>query len=219
MARQPSRGLPRDGRPYRITLYDMEKLQDLRDAECTLYHQLEALDELFAETEGEVTPETDAVEAAMNATKRLILTDGIDLLGRILVSEESKLAMHKAEKAYADRKVKSTQKSIDFFKSLIVDAMKLTGVEKVKGTYYGFTAYVSEKTTLDTDQMDERWLDAVTEAARNAGLPGYIDVALKTTATRVKEWAQTHEGQGDMYLITDTADAVRFTKPRKAKED
>ena len=81
------------------------------------------------------------------------------------------------------------------------------------------TAYVSEKTTLDTEKMDERWLDAVTEAARNAGLPGYIDVALKTTATRVKEWAQTHEGQGDMYLITDTADAVRFTKPRKAKED
>lgn len=217
MARQPARGLPRDGRPYRITLYDMEKLQDLRDAECSLNHQLDAVEELYAEAE-EVTPEIDALDTAAQATRRLILTDGIDLLGRMLMSREDRLKMWKAEKAAADRKVKAAQKSIDFVKSLIVDAMKLTGVEKVKGSYYSFSAYVSEKTTLDTEQMDERWLDAVTEAARNAGLPGYIDVALKTTATRVKEWAQTHEGQGDMYLITDTADAVRFTKPRGGKE-
>ena len=195
----------------------MEKLQDLRDAECSLNHQLDAVEELYAEAE-EVTPEIDALDTAAQATRRLILTDGIDLLGRMLMSREDRLKMWKAEKAAADRKVKAAQKSIDFVKSLIVDAMKLTGVEKVKGSYYSFSAYVSEKTTLDTEQMDERWLDAVTEAARNAGLPGYIDVALKTTATRVKEWAQTHEGQGDMYLITDTADAVRFTKPRGGKE-
>ena len=184
-----------------------------------LVRQEETLYEAYCENGGEETPETIDLTAAKEATRELIQTDGIDMLGRRRVYLDDKLKMLKAEKAAADRKIKAAQQSIDFINSMILDAMKLTGVEKVKGTYYGFTAYVSEKTTLDTDQMDERWLDAVTEAARNAGLPGYIDVALKTTATRVKEWAQTHEGQGDMYLITDTADAVRFTKPRKAKED
>ena len=194
------------------------KYQDIQDALCNLARLSEELENQYIESEGEVTPEAEALEAQKDAVADLLTGEGIDTLGRWLKSKEDELAMYKAEKAAADRRIKSVRNTIDFVKAKISDIMVATGMQKAKGTYYGFTAYVSEKTTLDEEQLDERWLDAVTEAARNAGLPGYIDVALKTTATRVKEWAQTHDGQGDMYLVTDTEDAVRFTKPRGGKE-
>ncbi len=195
------------------------KYQDIQDALCNLARLSEELENQYIESEGEVTPESEALEAQKDAVADLLTGEGIDTLGRWLKSKEDELAMYKAEKATADRRIKSVKNTIDFVKAKVSDIMVATGMQKAKGTYYGFTTYVSEKTSLNEEELDERWLDAVTEAARNAGLPGYIDVALKTTATRVKEWAQTHDGQGDIYLVTDTADAVRFTKPRKAKED
>ena len=194
------------------------KYQDIQDALCNLARLSEELEDQYIESEGEVTPEAEALEAQKDAVADLLTGEGIDTLGRWLKSKEDEAKMWKSEKAAADRKVKSAQNTVDFIKAKICEVMAATGMEKAKGTYYGFTAYVSEKTTLDEEHLDERWLDAVTEAARNAGLPGYIDLALKTTATRVKEWAQTHDGQGDIYLVTDTEDAVRFTKPRGAKE-
>jgi len=192
--------------------------KDIQDALGTIARLSAELEDQYIESEGEVTPEAEALEAEKEAVAHLLQNDGIDALGRWLKLKEDEVKMWKAEKAAADRKVKSAQNTVDFVKAKICEVMIATGMDKAKGNYYCFSSYVSEKTSLDTEQMDERWLDAVTEAARNAGLPGYIDVALKTTATRVKEWSQTHDGQGLAYLITDTADAVRFTKPRGGKE-
>lgn len=194
------------------------KYQDIQDALATIARLSYQIEDLYVENDGEVTPEAEALEAQRDAVKDLLEGEGIDMLGRWLKSKEDELKTWKAEKAAADRRIKSVQNSIDFVKSIVSDVMRATGRDKVKGTFYGFSAYVSEKTTLDAEELDGRWLDAVTEAARNAGLPGYVDVALKTTATRVKEWAQTHDGQGEAYLVTDTAPAVRFTKPRGGKE-
>ena len=194
------------------------KYQDIQDALCNLARLSEELEDQYIENEGEITPEAEALEAQKDAVADLLTGEGIDTLGRWLKSKEDELATYKAEKAAADRRIKSVRNTIDFVKSKIAEVMKATGTEKAKGSFYGFSAYVSEKTTLNEYELERRWLDEVTEAARNAGLPGYIDVALKTTATRVKEWAQTHDGQGDIYLVTDTADAVRFTKPRGGKE-
>lgn len=194
------------------------KYQDIQDALANLARLSEELEDQYIENEGEITPEAEALEAQKDAVADLLTGEGIDTLGRWLKSKEDELATYKAEKAAADRRIKSVRNTIDFVKSKISEVMKATGMEKAKGSFYSFSAYVSEKTTLNEEELDGRWLDTVTEAARNAGLPGYIDVALKTTASRVKEWAQTHEGQGEAYLITDTADAVRFNKPRGGKE-
>ena len=60
--------------------------------------------------------------------------------------------------------------------------------------------------------MDRLYLDIATSAAHDAGLPAYIDVVLKTNTTALKEWGAT-----DLLEVT-TGDAVRFTKPRGAKE-
>ena len=191
----------------------------IQDSLATLARLSEELENEYIENEGEVTPEAEALEEQKEALSVLLMEDGIDTLGRWLRSKEDEMKMWKAEKDAAARRVKSVQNTIDFVKAKISEIMVVAGTPKLKGSYYGFTSYVSEKTTLNEYELDRRWLDEVTEAARNAGLPDYIDVALKTTATRVKEWAQTHDGQGDIYLVTDTADAVRFTKPRASKED
>ncbi|MCR5174800.1 MAG: hypothetical protein K6C09_09280, partial [Oscillospiraceae bacterium] len=112
----------------------------------------------------------------------------------------------------------SVQNTIDFIKAVISEVMKAVGTDKVKGNYYGFTAYVSEKNTVNMDELNERWLGIAEKGAREMGLPGYIDVELKTSVTKIQDWAPTHDGQGVAFLETATADAVRFTKPRAGKE-
>ncbi len=62
--------------------------------------------------------------------------------------------------------------------------------------------------------LDEKFLDMVTEAARNAGLPASVDVALKTTATRLQEDENLSE-----LVSVETSETCKFTKPKKEKED
>ena len=195
------------------------KYQDIQDALCTLARLSEQLENEYIENEGEVTPEAEALEAQKDAVADLLTGEDIDTLGRWLKSKEDELATYKAEKAAADRRIKSVKNTIDFVKAKISDIMVATGMQKAKGTYYGFTAYVSEHTSVDMDELNERWQGIAEKGAREMGLPGYIDIELKTSVTKIQDWAPTHDGQGIAFLQTETADAVRFTKPRKTKED
>ena len=86
----------------------MEKLHELQDAMSVLIRQEEELREACEENGGEETPETIDLEAAKEATKELIQTDGIDMLGRRLVYLEDKLKMWKAEKAAASSVAEET---------------------------------------------------------------------------------------------------------------
>ena len=192
--------------------------QEIQEALGTLARLSEELENQYIENEGEVTPEAEALEEQKAAVAGLLEGEGVDSLGRWLKAKEDEMKTWKAEKDAAARKVKSVQNTIDFIKAVISDVMKAVGTDKVKGNYYGFTAYVSEKTAVDTEMLDDHFLDLVTEAARDAGLPDYVDVALVTNATRIKEYAATHEGTGADFLDVTTSDAVRFTKPRAGKE-
>lgn len=194
------------------------KYQDIQDALCTMARIAEQIEDAYISSEGEVTPETEALEAQRDAVADL-LDGGIDDLGRWLKAKEDELATYKAEKAAADRRIKGVKNTIDFVKAKIAEVMKATGRDKAKGTFYGFSAYESEKTKIKMEEVDREWLDVATEAARNAGLPPYLDLAIVTCATQIREYAASNDGEGSQYLETSTADAVRFTKPRKAKED
>jgi len=192
--------------------------KDIQDALGTIARLSAELEDQYIESEGEVTPEAEALEAEKEAVAHLLQNDGIDALGRWLKLKEDEVKMWKAEKAAADRKVKSAQNTVDFVKAKISDIMVMTGMQKAKGNYYGFTAYVSERTSVDMDELKERWQGIAEKGAREMGLPGYIDIELKTSVTKIQDWAPTHDGQGIAFLQSDTADAVRFTKPRAGKE-
>ena len=60
--------------------------------------------------------------------------------------------------------------------------------------------------------------DAVIDAAGGYILPGFIDVCLDTSATRISKWAEEHENEGSQYIFTESAPTVRFVKPRANKE-
>ena len=188
------------------------KYQDIQDALCTLARLSEELENQYIESEGEVTPEAEALEAQKDAVADLLTGEGVDTLGRWLKSKEDELATYKAEKAAADRRIKSVRNTIDFVKAKIAEVMAATGTQKAKGSFYGFSAYVSEKAAVNQEEMERLYLDIATSAAHDAGLPAYIDVELKTTTTALKEWGAT-----DLLDVT-TGDAVRFTKPRGGKE-
>lgn len=171
------------------------------------------LEQDYINNEGEVTDETERKERQIAALKELLTTEGIDSLGHWLKAKEDEIKTLKAEKEYIDRQIKAHNATIDYIKYTANGILKAAGVEAVKGALgYKFTRYESVKTSVVTEKVDEDWLDVATEAARNAGLPACIDVALKTTATRLLE-----DGR-DNYVNVETADTCKFNKPRAAKE-
>lgn len=173
------------------------------------------LEEDYVNNEGEVTEETERQERQIAALKELLTTEGVDSLGHWLKAKEDEIKSLKAEKAYIDRRIKAHEQTADYIKHLGNEILKSAGVEAVKGALgYKFTRYQSVKTSVDTEHLDAEYLDLVTEAARNAGLPACIDVALKTTATRLQDAGDEFTG----YVLKDTSDTCKFTKPRTAKE-
>ena len=171
------------------------------------------LEQDYINNEGEVTDETERKERQIAALKELLTTEGIDSLGHWLKAKEDEIKTLKAEKEYIDRQIKAHNATIDYIKYTANGILKAAGVEAVKGALgYKFTRYESVKTSVVTEKVDEDWLAVATEAARNAGLPACIDVALKTTATRLLE-----DGR-DNYVNVETADTCKFNKPRAAKE-
>lgn len=188
--------------------------QDIQSAMAALYHANENFDALMEENGGELTPEAEDLENVKNALQDLLSGEGIDSLGRWLKAKEDEKATFKAEKAAADRRIKAVDKTIDFIKHEIGRVLRATGQEKVKGTFYSFSQFDSTKTSFDAKALDEKFLDMVTEAARNAGLPASVDVALKTTATRLQE----DENLAELVSV-ETSETCKFTKPKKEKED
>ena len=192
--------------------------KDIQSALEALARSTYEFENLMEENGGEFTPEAEQLEAQKQALKDLLSGDGIDSLGRWLKSKEDEKATYKAEKAAAEARIKSVDKTIDFIKHEISRILMETGQEKAKGSFYSFAVYTSVKTSVNTEALDSDYLDMVTEAARNAGLPGYIDVALKTTATRLRDWAEEHEGEGSGYYEVATDETIKFTKSRTPKE-
>lgn len=172
------------------------------------------LETAYIENGGEVTEETETLEARLAAVKELLTTDGVDSLGRWLKAKQDEIVAAKAEKAAADARIKALQKTEEYIKGEISRILIATGTEKVKGTFYSFAQATSTKTSVLTEALDDAYLEAVTAAARAAGLPDCVDVALKTTTTRLKEAGEDMAA----FVEVESSPSVKFTKPRAVKE-
>ena len=188
--------------------------KELQDILSTLEYTSYKLEETYVENEGEVTPETEEMEAEIEALKFLLNGEGVDFLGRWLKSKEDKMKSLKAEKDYLSRQIESVGKSIDFIKEQIRRLMDATGCEKVKGEYgYAFATYTSTKTDVDKELLKEYFLPKVEEAVRDI-LPPDVSVSLSASVNKVEEGAELP----NYYTRTETP-TIRFTKPRAKKED
>ena len=185
-------------------------LADLNQAMVTL-------EETYIENEGEVTEETEQMEAQISGLKELLTHDGIDLLGGWLKAKEDKKKSLKAEKDYITRQVAAIDETIEFIKDKITEVMKATGQEKIKGDRgYSFSAAHSVKTEVDKDVLKALYADKVEEAIRAAHIPAYVGVSLTASYTRANELGVL-EGDEEIFSTTEK-DTVTFRKPKASKE-
>lgn len=187
---------------------------DIRSALDALTRKAYELEAIYTENGGEITPDTEALEEQRAALADLLAGEGVDTLGRWLKAKEDERAMYKAEKAAADRRIKSVDKTIDFIKEAVGDILRATGREKVKGMFYTFAQFTGTKTGYDAQALDARYLDAARAAAHAAGLPESIDVALKTSTTRLLTSEDTAA-----FVQTEYNPTSMFVKPRRDGED
>lgn len=186
--------------------------QEINAALAALTHTSWDLEAAYIENGGEITAETEEMEAKLAAVKELLTTEGVDSLGRWLKAKQDEIVAAKAEKAAADARIKALQRTEEYIKSEISRVLIATDTEKVKGTYYSFAQATSTKSSVNQEAIDAKYLAAAEKAIRKAKVPEYIQVALKTTSTALKE-AEALE----FLEITETP-SVKFTKPRAVKE-
>ena len=191
--------------------------KELNQVLADLDQAMVTLEDLYVEGEGEVTEETEQMEAQISGLKELLTHDGIDLLGGWLKAKEDKKKSLKAEKDYITRQVAAIDETIEFIKDKITEVMKMTGQEKIKGDRgYSFTASHSVKTEVDKDVLKALYADKVEEAIRAAHIPAYVGVSLTASSTKANELGVL-EGDEEIFSTTEK-DTVTFRKPKASKE-
>lgn len=191
--------------------------KEMNQVLANLDQAINTLEDLYIEGEGEITEETEQMEAEISGLKELLSTEGIDLLGGWLKAKEDKKKSLKAEKDYITRQMAAIDETIDFIKDKVTEVMKATGKEKIKGDRgYSFTATHSVKTDVDKDVLKALYADKVEEAIRAAHIPAYISVSLTASSTKANELGVL-EGDEEIFSTTEK-DTVTFRKPKASKE-
>lgn len=191
--------------------------KEMNQVLANLDQAINTLEETYMENEGEVTEETEQMEAEISGLQELLSTEGIDLLGGWLKAKEDKKKSLKAEKDYITRQMSAIDETIDFIKDKVTEVMKATGQEKIKGDRgYSFTATHSVKTEVDKDVLKALYADKVEEAIRAAHIPAYIGVSLTASSTKANELGVL-EGDKEIFSTTEK-DTVTFRKPKASKE-
>ena len=173
---------------------------------------------LYIENEGEITSETEEMDAEIDAIKELLTTDGIDSLGAWLRAKEDEKKRCKAEKDYVTRKINATDKSIDYIKSLINQVMRETGVDKIKGDLgYSFQTYTSDTTTVNKPNLFAKYEERLIDAMAKAGIPAYVTATINASSSIARE-VGLQEGDEAIFErhLTPT---VKFGKPRASKSE
>ena len=192
--------------------------KEIKDLMAMLSETTERQEALYIESEGEITAETEEMDAEIDAIKELLTTEGIDSLGAWLRAKEDEKKRYKAEKDYVTRKINAADKSIDYIKSLINQVMRETGVEKVKGELgYSFQAYISDTTTVNKHNLFAKYEQKLVDAMAKAGMPPYVTATLNASSSIARE-VGLQEGDEAIFErhLTPT---VKFGKPRASKSE
>lgn len=191
---------------------------DLNNALAELNIKVAALEDMYIENGGEVTPDTQAIEAEISELKMFLSTEGVDMLGRWLKQREDEKKNLKAEKDYLTRRINQLDKTTDFIKGRLAVVMDAAGVEKVKGEHgYSFTRTTSGSTTIDKDWLNGRYGEVVNDMREAFHIPEYITLTLGASVS--KATAENIVEDDRPIFHTEYKDTITFRKPRAAKED
>lgn len=175
-----------------------------------------AFENYMVENDGVCDEASDQMEERIGILKELLTTEGIDSLGRWLKAKEDEIKSLKAEKDYITRKINAATGTIDYIKTQMNKILTAAQMQEIKGANgYKFQVTTSTKTEVLKDALNDAFLEIAQVGARANGLPDWVDIQLKTTATEIKN-------SGDMdalsFLQETSSPSVRFTKPRASKE-
>ena len=191
--------------------------KEMNQVLANLYQAINTLEDTYIENEGEVTEETEQMEAEISGLQELLSTEGIDLLGGWLKAKEDRKKSLKAEKDYITRQMSAIDETIEFIKGKINQVMVATGKDKIKGDRgYSFATTISIKTEVDKDVLKALYADKVEEAIRAAHVPAYVGVTLTASSTKAADLGVV-EGDEEIFVTTEKP-TIRFTKPRAGKE-
>ena len=192
--------------------------REIKDLMAMLSEATERQEALYIENEGEITSETEEMDAEIDAIKELLTTEGIDSLGSWLRAKEDEKKRYKAEKDYVTRKINATDKSIDYIKSLINQVMRETGVEKVKGELgYSFQTYTSDTTTVNKPNLFAKYEEKLIDALAMAGIPPYVTAALHASSSIAREVGL--QERDEAIFERHLTPTVKFGKPRASKSE
>ena len=176
-----------------------------------------SLEEMYAESEGEVTDATEKAEAQIANLKILLSGEGVDFLGRWLKAKEDRKKALKAERDYLTRQMSAIDQTIDFIKCKINQVLTSIGQEKVKGAYgYAFKATTSVTTSVDKGVLKALYEEKVKEAFIAFHIPAYIGCTLTASSTKANELGIL-DGDEELFITTQK-ETCTFTKPRANKE-
>jgi hypothetical protein len=191
---------------------------ELNNALAELNIKVAALEDLYIENGGEVTPDTQAIEAEISELKMFLSTEGVDMLGRWLKQREDEKKNLKAEKDYLTRRITQLDRTTDFIKGRLAIVMDAAGVEKVKGEHgYSFTRTTSGSTTIDKDCLNGRYGEVVNDMREAFHIPEYITLTLGASVS--KATAENIVEDDRPIFHTEYKDTITFRKPRASKED
>ena len=192
--------------------------KEIKDLMAMLSETTERQEALYIESEGEITAETEEMDAEIDAIKELLTTEGIDSLGAWLRAKEDEKKRYKAEKDYVTRKINATDRSIDYIKSLINQVMRETGVDKIKGEFgYSFQAYTSDTTTVNKPNLFAKYEQKLVDAMAKVGIPPYVTATLNASSSIARE-VGLQEGD-DAIFERHLTPTVKFGKPRASKSE
>ena len=175
-----------------------------------------ALEDKYMENEGEITEETESLEDQVSGLKELLTKEGVDLLGGWLKAKEDKKKSLKAEKDFITRQIASVDNTIDFIKFKLNQIMTATGQHVIKGDRgYTFGVTTKVKTQVDMNAINDKYLEMAQVGARMEGIPDWLDVQLKATATDIQEAG----GDALDFITKESTPSVRFSKPRASKKE
>ena len=137
------------------------KVQEIENAIAMLNALKCSLEQEYMENGGEVTEQTIESEERIIAMKYLLSSEGVDSLGRWMKSVEDETKSYKAERDFANRRIKANDNLLEYIKGLVNKVLVATEQEKVKGTFYSFTATTSETTSVDKETLNNTFLEAV----------------------------------------------------------
>ena len=191
--------------------------KEMNQVLANLDQAMHTREDLYIEGEGEITEETEQLEAQISSLKVLLSGEGIDLLGGWLKAKEDKKKSLKAERDYITRQMNAIDETIEFIKTKVNQVMVATGQEKIKGDRgYSFATTISTKTEVDKDVLKALYADKVEEAIRAAHVPAYVGVSLTASSTKANELGVL-EGDEEIFSTTEK-DTVTFRKPKASKE-